>query len=110
MPPFPDVFLKLPEADVPFRAVKVRLLRGPTASAIFWEASEDTSVPEHIHGGQWGVVLEGEIELTTNGKARRCRRGDEYFIPAGVPHAARLKAGARVIDFFDDPDRYRAKP
>lgn len=109
MSPFPDVFERLPEADVPIRGVSVRLLRGPTASAIFWEATQDAAVPEHRHGGQWGVVLEGEIRLTIGGKIRTCRRGDEYFIPAGVPHAAEMKAGARVIDFFDDPDRYRPK-
>ncbi len=109
MPGFPEIFQKLPEADVPIPGVKVRLLRGPTASAIFWEATLDTAVPEHAHGGQWGVVLEGEIRLTFAGKTRVCRRGDEYYVPARVPHAAALKAGARVIDFFDDPDRYHAK-
>ncbi len=109
MAPFPAVFDKLPEADVPIRGVKVRLLRGPTASAIFWEATANAAVPEHAHGGQWGVVLEGEIRLTVAGNHRVCRRGDEYFIPAGVPHAAELKAGARVIDFFDDPNRYKEK-
>ncbi len=109
MAPFPDVFETLPEADVPIRGVQVRLLRGPTASAIFWEATQDTAVPEHTHGGQWGVVLEGEIRLTVGGTHRVCHRGDEYFIPAGMPHAAELKAGARVIDFFDDPNRYKEK-
>lgn len=103
------MFEKLPEADVPIRGVQVRLLRGPTASAIFWVATEDTQVPEHRHGDQWGVVLEGQIRLTIGGKPRTCRKGDEYYIPAGVPHAADLNAGARVIDFFDDPDRYHAK-
>ena len=109
MAPFPDLFHTLPEAEVPIPGVNVRLLRGPTASAIFWEATRDTTVPEHRHGRQWGVVLDGEMRLTVDGKTRTCRKGDEYFIPAGVPHAADLKAGARVIDFFDDPDRYRAK-
>ncbi len=109
MASFPAVFHRLPEADVPIPGVRVRLLRGPTASAIFWEAVQDTSVPEHRHGDQWGVVLEGEMRLTAGGQVRTCRRGDEYYIPAGVPHSADLKAGVRVIDVFDDPDRYRAK-
>ncbi len=109
MAPFPELFRTLPEADVLIPGVKVRLLRGPTASAIFWEATEDTRVPEHRHGDQWGVVLEGEMRLTAGGEVRTCHRGDEYYIPAGVPHSAALKAGVRVIDFFDDPDRYRAK-
>ncbi len=88
--------------------MSVRLLRGPTACAI-WEATQDAAVPEHRHGAQWGVVLEGEIRLTVGSETRTCLRGDEYFIPAGVPHAAVLKTGTRVIDAFDDPDRYRPK-
>lgn len=109
MAPFPEMFRKLPEADVPIPGVRVRLLRGPTASAIFWEATEDTAVPEHRHGDQWGVVLDGEMRLRIGGRTQTCGRGDEYHIPAGVPHAADLKKGARVIDVFDDPNRYRAK-
>ncbi len=109
MDSFPDIFDKLPLADVPIPGVTVRLLRGPTASAIFWQAAQETAVPEHRHGGQWGVVLAGEIRLTVGPETRTCRRGDEYYIPAGVPHSATLEKGTRVIDFFDDPDRYRAK-
>jgi len=47
--------------------------------------------------------------LTIGGKTRTYHAGEEYFIPAGVPHAAKLRAGVRVIDFFDDPNRYRPK-
>jgi quercetin dioxygenase-like cupin family protein len=109
MPHFPDLFQKLPEADVRFRGVNVRLLQGPTACAIFLEATEDVTVPEHSHGAQWGIVVEGEVSLTIGGETRLRRRGDEYSIPAGVPHAAVLRKGARVIDCFDDPNRYRPK-
>ena len=109
MPPFPELFRRLPEADVPFHGVDVRLLRGPTGSAIFLEAKEDMTVPEHRHGAQWGIVVEGELNLTIGPETRVRRKGDEYHIPAGVPHAAVLKKGTRVIDVFDDPDRYRPK-
>ena len=49
------------------------------------------------------------MALTIDGRTRTYRRGDEYLIPAGVSHSARLKAGLRIIDFFDDPDRYRPR-
>ncbi len=54
-------------------------------------------------------MLEGQIPVTIGGKPRTCRKGDEYYMPAGVPHTAHLKAGARVNDSFDDLDRYHAK-
>jgi quercetin dioxygenase-like cupin family protein len=106
---FPELIHGLPEADAQFRGIMMRLLQGPTASAIFVEAREDARVPEHAHGAQWGIVVDGELNLTIGGKMRTLRRGDEYFVPPGVPHAATLKAGSRVIDFFDVPDRYRPK-
>ena len=106
---FPNIIRNLPEADAPFRDITLWLLRGPTASAIFVEAHADSEVPRHAHGAQWGIVVAGGIELTIGDKTRTYRPGEEYFIPAGVPHAATLRAGARVIDFFDDPNRYRPK-
>ncbi|MGQ0797430.1 MAG: cupin domain-containing protein [Methanobacteriota archaeon] len=107
---FPDIVAKLPEADVAFTGADVRLLRGPTASAIFVEALEDMEVPSHTHAAQWGVVVDGEMRLTIGRRTATYRRGDEYLIPAGTPHAAALRAGTRVIDFFDDRDRYRPRP
>jgi quercetin dioxygenase-like cupin family protein len=53
--------------------------------------------------------VEGELRLTIGVETRTLHRGDEYFILPGVPHAATLKAGSRVIDFFDVRDRYRPK-
>lgn len=109
MPGFPEIVRRLPEADHPFKDIDVRLLQGPTSAAIFVEAQADSVVPEHSHGPQWGTVVAGELVFTIGGKTRTYRPGEEYFIPAGVPHGATLKKGTRVIDFFDDPNRYRPK-
>ena len=106
---FPDIVRRLPEADAPFRDITLWLLRGPTACAIFVQARADSEVPEHSHGAQWGIVVAGELVLTIGGKTRTYRPGEEYLIPPGVPHSAKLRAGVRVIDFFDDPNRYRPK-
>jgi quercetin dioxygenase-like cupin family protein len=106
---FPDFIRKLPEAETSLRGVTLWLLQGRGGSATLFEAREDSSVPEHSHGAQWGIVVEGEMRLTIDKAARTCRRGDEYFVPAGVPHSASFKAGFRAIDFFDDPNRYRPR-
>ena len=106
---FPEIIKRLPEADAPFRDIKVWLLQGPTASAIFVEAVKDSEVPAHAHGTQWGVVVAGELVLTIGGKTQTYSPGQEYLIPAGVSHSAILRKGVRVIDFFDDPNRYRPK-
>ncbi len=106
---FPEIIRKLPQADAPFPGIELRLLQGPTACATFVEAMEDANIPEHSHGAQWGMIVAGELVLTIGGKTRVYRPGEEYYVPAGVPHAAKLRRGVRVIDFFDDPKRYRPR-
>ena len=64
-------------------------------------------MPEHEHRDQWGVVLEGEVNMTIGGTKRNYRQGETYFVPAGVPHIARVRAGTRGIDVFAERDRYR---
>lgn len=60
----------------------------------------------HSHGAQWGTVVEGEITFTIGDQTRVYRPGDSYSIPAGVLHGARITAGTRVIDVFQEADRY----
>ena len=63
----------------------------------------------HAHGAQWGVVLDGRMELTIGDVTRQYNRGDTYYIPAGEVHSARFQAQTRVIDYFAEPNRYRVK-
>lgn len=69
----------------------------------------DVAVPEHTHEAQWGVVLDGEIELTVNGIMSSYRKGDTYFIPKNAPHSAGIKAGYRDLTVFNQKDRYKTK-
>ena len=64
-------------------------------------------IPDHHHGAQWGIVVEGEIDLTIGGVTRTYRKGDTYEIGEAVTHSARCARGALAIDFFADPARYR---
>jgi quercetin dioxygenase-like cupin family protein len=66
-------------------------------------------VAPHRHGEQWGIVVEGEMDLTIGGVRKRYRTGDSYHIPGNVEHAATFVTRVRVIDVFADADRYRAK-
>jgi uncharacterized RmlC-like cupin family protein len=35
--------------------------------------------------------------------------GDNFYIPAGLPHAAKVHAGYKALILFNEPGRYRAK-
>ena len=106
---FPEFITGWPEVDVPLEGVRGWLLQGKSQQAVFFEIEPTAKVPIHSHGEQWGIVVEGEMELTINEQTRHLRRGDSYHIPAGAPHGARFLSRVHVIDVFADADRYHAK-
>ena len=106
---YPDVITNLPEADIPFPGVRGRLSQGEDHQVVFFDIEPIGEVPPHSHGEQWGVVIDGEMDLTIAGQTRTYRKGDSYHIPAGVVHGATFRTPVRVIDVFADRDRYSAK-
>ena len=108
-PFYPDFISDFPEADIPFEGVQAWLSQGPGHQIVFFDLPAGVAVPPHSHGAQWGVVLEGALELTISGETRVYRPGESYFIPAGAVHGATVLEGTRVIDVFADADRYRPK-
>ena len=106
---FPSIITALPRADATGDPVRTYFLQGEGMQVAFAAFDADVSAPEEAHAAQWVAVLEGEVELTTAGATAVYRKGDTYFIPAGVPHAARIKKGSRLLDLFDQADRFRAR-
>ncbi len=106
---FPDPIERLPRADVPLDGARAYLSQSDTNQIVFMEFSKDVVVPEHSHESQWAVVLEGRIDLVIGGEAQTLRKGDQYFIPAGVEHSAKIFAGYADVTFFNQKDRYRRK-
>lgn len=108
---FSDFIMDFPSVDVPFPedVVQTRAIRSDAGLVIFFTFLKDMVLPPHSHKAQWGTVLEGEIEFTIGGETRTCGPGDSYSIPSGVEHGAHIKAGTKVIDVFEEPDRYPIK-
>ena len=106
---FPDLVTKLPLAGVPVPGVTAYLLQARDHQVLFMKFDEEVQVPPHSHGAQWGIVLEGAIDLTVDGVLHTYGRGDTYFIPAGVEHSAAVRAGYADVTFFEDRDRYKPK-
>jgi len=105
-PFYPHVISDLPEAEIPFDGVRGWLSQGTDHQIVFFEIEAIGEVKAHKHGAQWGVVFEGEMELTIGGKANSYMKGDSYFIPAGMVHSAVFSTRTYVMDFFADRDRY----
>jgi quercetin dioxygenase-like cupin family protein len=107
--PFSQVVAKLPQADITFKGVKGWLSQAKDHQLVFMDIAPIGEVAPHSHGAQWGIVVDGEMELTIGGKKNVFRKGDSYFIPKGTVHSARFTTRTFVIDFFADRNRYKPK-
>ncbi len=103
---FPDFVTRLPRAAIPLDGVEGRISQAADHQILFFDIAPIGELPLHHHGAQWGIVVEGEMDLTIDGATRTYRQGDSYFIPAGVVHAATFRTHVRVIDVFADVARY----
>jgi len=106
---FPEFIRALPRPDSPV-PMEARIVPSEHVLTMFYEIDDPVDIPEHVHGAQWGVVLEGTMEMTIGGETRRYGPGDSYSVPGGVPHVARIGAGYRGLDVFADPHRYDPLP
>lgn len=106
---FPKPIQELPEAELPFKGAKAFLSQSENHQILFMEFEEDVELPEHHHGSQWGIVLEGQIDLCIGGMQGSYLKGDTYFIPDGVRHSGKIHAGYADMTYFGQKDRYKAK-
>jgi len=106
---FPDLIKSLPTANIPFEGVRGWISQSDDHQIVFMELEAIGKVAEHKHGAQWGMVVEGEMDLTIGGETKTYNKGDSYFIPEGVLHSAVFKMKTWVIDYFADKNRYLSK-
>ena len=107
---FPGFIRALPAPDSPLAGLRAFLLGGGEQPlAMFYEIPDGVEVPEHAHGAQWGVVIEGWVEFTIGGETRTYRKGDTYVVRDQEPHSAVISPGYVGIDVFADADRYQAQ-
>jgi quercetin dioxygenase-like cupin family protein len=106
---YPEIIKKLPLIRTPLNGVEAYLLQAADNQLVFFDFAEDAEIPIHSHGAQWGIVVDGKIDLTIGGNKKTYCRGDSYTIPAGTLHGGKIFAGFKAIDFFEDKDRYKVE-
>lgn len=104
---FPEAIKALPKADIPLEGLTAYLSQGKKHQILFMSFDEDIILEEHVHDSQYGIVLEGQIELTIAGSKKMYRKGDRYYIPSGIKHSGKIYAGYSDITFFNESDRYK---
>ncbi len=106
---YPEMIRNLPEIDIALSGVKGWLIQSEERQVVLFEIEPIGKIPDHTHGAQWGVMLDGKMKLTIGGETKVYQNGDIYFIPANTVHSAEFLTKVRVIDFFEDKDRYQIK-
>jgi len=108
---YPDVITSLPEAEVPFEGARAWILQSQDRQLVFFEFTAGMNLPEHSHNyPQWGMVIDGKMELRVDGETKVHSKGDEYLIPSGASHGAKFLEKTRVMDFYSEKSRYKPKP
>lgn len=107
----PDFLSALPSLDAPFppEAIVTHALRSSDGLMVIFEVHQEIELPLHAHKAQWGTVLEGQFELTIDGHTHVYLPGESYSIPAGAMHGGKIAAGSKLLDIFEEPDRYPLK-
>jgi quercetin dioxygenase-like cupin family protein len=106
---YPEIIKNLPEADINFKGIKGWISQAKDHQIVFFDIKPIGEVTEHAHGTQWGIVIDGEMELTIGGSTKTYKKGDSYYIPDGAIHSAVVKSRTLALDFFADRDRYKPK-
>ena len=98
MPHFPKLLRDLPKFEGPFDAFK---LAAQDCDVLFASYPANTTIPEHNHETEnVGVITQGELFLTVDGKETRYGPGDWYHVSAKTMHAARFEKETSEVEFW----------
>ena len=106
---FPEFLRTLPEIELPVPDARGWLMQGEGQQIVFVEFDRTTEFPEHTHQEQWEWPVAGSVVLHREGASTEYGPGDNFFIPAGVPHGASVRAGYKAMILFNSSDRYKRK-
>jgi len=85
------------------------IIEGDRTTLVRWQlpaGGARTGMHEHPEHEQYGLLLEGALEMYIEDQRIELRAGDMYWVPAGTPHGATLVLGetdAVLLDIFSPP-------
>ncbi len=87
------------------KGVRFKSITGTRVQLVQIELDPDFTANHKHDNEQVGFVQAGSIEITINGSAKICGKGEAYYIPANVPHSfhVRSKDPAEILEVFSPP-------
>lgn len=97
---FPELIRSLPEFAGPFDAHQ---LSAASCKVLFASYPAGTEIEAHSHPSEnCGVITNGELVLTVDGRESRYGPGDWYHLLPEQLHAARFDVDTSEIEFWFD--------
>ncbi len=99
--PLPEPVKRLPKGSL--AGADVYIHDDGRTQVLFFEiplGHAPVTVPPHSHDVEWGVVVEGAIDMTIEGRTERHGPGSTHFIPAGAVHSFTFQPGTVSIHYF----------
>ena len=91
---------ELPDLQIA-EGVIMRVVTGATVTVAHVKLTAGAPVPEHSHYHEQVVnVIEGEMELTVEGKPYSLVPGKVMVLPPNTLHSAKAVTDCRVVDVF----------
>lgn len=95
---FPDKIKSLPRVSGRFDAF---WLAAQGCEVFFAEYPGGTTIEPHQHDtDNYGIITQGELILTVDGKQQRFGAGEWYHVPANAVHAAEFEQFTTEIEFW----------
>ena len=78
-----------------------KMIHTQNMTLAFWQVDEGAAVPEHSHHNEQVMhVLEGQFELTVDGKTGVYGPGDLVIIAPDQVHGGKALTACRLLDVF----------
>lgn len=91
---------ELPEKKI-IEGFSARFVHSENMTIAYWNIEAGAVLPEHLHHQeQICSVIDGELELTVDGKPHLMKAGYVYTIPSNVTHSGKAITKCKVIDTF----------
>ena len=76
-----------------------KTIHGEHMTVIYWDVKAGSSFPEHSHiNEQLSNFIEGEFELTIDGKTKIMKAGDLAVIKPQLIHTGKAITNCKIID------------
>ena len=78
-----------------------KFYHGTNMTLVHWKIAPDSPLPEHSHPHEQVVnIIEGDYELTVDGKTQLLKSGDVAIVPSNAKHSGVSHTKCEIIDAF----------